>query len=242
MRLVASWLSLVVLTMNVVSVYVHRYQTHGVVELPRWLASLGNLYVRILLGIDCESWRRVHAEHHQNVDQADDPHSPHVYGFVQVVFGTILLHYRAGERMGDDDLPPRYEPTYLDRLVGRACWPGTQLPIASYGFFGAVSFSIIGYAIGSGAIMGFVLWALVALTCALLFGFVNAFGHAGPNFENSKLGRSKDLPQVIALLLGGESYHMQHHQNPGRLRLGRFDTGGWLLELLIICGLATRRA
>jgi hypothetical protein len=39
------------------------------------------------------------------------------------------------------------------------------------------------------------------------------------------------------LLIAGEGYHKEHHKNFRRIRLHKFDTGGWISEKLMELGI-----
>jgi len=41
---------------------------------------------------------------------------------------------------------------------------------------------------------------------------------------------------ALNLLIAGEGYHLNHHKNFRRLRLAKWDTGGWIAERLINIG------
>jgi stearoyl-CoA desaturase (delta-9 desaturase) len=56
-------------------------------------------------GMTTKQWVAVHRKHHQNTDVEGDPHSPHVFGIWQLVFGGVKYYNQAGS---DADMVMKY--------------------------------------------------------------------------------------------------------------------------------------
>lgn len=69
------------------SIMLHRFYTHRVINMPRWLEYL-LLPFTIILGIGSPiTYAAIHRQHHRNCDDVTDPHSPHQLGKFAVYSG-----------------------------------------------------------------------------------------------------------------------------------------------------------
>jgi len=57
------------------------------------------------------------------------------------------------------------------------------------------------------------------------FGLLNTIGHRTPNGAN--------VPW-LNFFIAGEGYHRNHHENMKRVRLHKWDIGGWIAEKLFL--------
>lgn len=234
-----TYITSVLVIMHVASIYLHRGQTHNAVSLRPGLALSCQIFLGIILGVNVENWLGCHGIHHAKADTEADVHSPEVLGYWNVLVGTLWYHQLVVAQRGEEvkAAAAEYEPTGFDRLMARSVIPGLGIPINAFGMLGMIMFSLVGLLV-SHWYTGVLLWLLVAVTCNLLFGIVNSWGHSARDMH-SKAGRSKDLPWVMFLVLGGEYKHRQHHLYPGKYYHGWLDTGGHIIRLLLWVGLAT---
>lgn len=235
---VLTYVTSVLVIMHVASIYLHRGETHGAVVLQQDLALGCQVFLGIILGVNVANWLGCHGIHHDNADTEADVHSPWFKGFLNVLVATPWYHQVVVARRGEEVrvAAAGYKPTGFDRLMEKLTIPWLNIPVNAFGLLGLMAFSVVGWlfdAVWSGAS----LWLLIAVTCNLLFGLVNSWGHSAKTMH-LKAGRSKDLPWFMFLLLGGEYKHHQHHLYPGKYCHGWLDTGGQIIRLLIWLGLA----
>ena len=97
--------------------------------------------------------------------------------------------------------------------------PGDPHAISQVGWFKVlVLVWVISFAISPYFFIGF---ALVPFIFAKIgFGLLNSVGHMdGPS----------NVPW-LNIFISGEGYHKNHHDDSKRVRLHKYDTGGWLAE------------
>ena len=69
-------------------------------------------------------------------------------------------------------------------------------------------------------------WAHLPFIFAKIgFGLLNTIGHRTPNGAN--------VPW-LNFFIAGEGYHRNHHENMKRVRLHKWDIGGWIAEKLFL--------
>lgn len=235
---VLMYISFVLVTMHVARIYLHSGATHGAVVLQAGLAMACQVFLGILLGVNVANWLGCHGIHHDKADTKADIHPPGILGYFNVFVATPWYHQSAVSRRSDEvkAAAAGYRPTGFDRLMARLIIPWLGIPLNSFGLLGVATFAFAGHCFGH-FWKGVLLWLLVAVTCNLLFGLVNSWGHSSKTMH-PKAGRSKDLPWFMFLVLGGEYKHHQHHLYPGKYCHGPLDTGGQIIRLLIWVGLA----
>lgn len=224
------------------SIYLHRYRTHGAVTLCKWVAITMQAYLMIVLGNGpARIWIALHRKHHTNADGELDPHSPHNHNKWFVMFGLLILHFRAAKKYEAEiiELTPDYEPTWLEQKQSRALIPGLRVPINSYGILGLLLFGGLAWLLGYGFWMGVLFWFTHAVISMVLVGMINSMGHGGEKHHASE-SHATNLHWFWALLLVGEGgYHGVHHEKPWLAVLGVLDPAGWAILILISLGWAS---
>lgn len=233
-----TYITFALVIMHVASIYLHRGETHGAVILQKDLALGCQILLGIMLGVNVANWLGCHGIHHANADKEADVHPPWIKGFLNVLVATPWYHQVVVARRGDEvkAAAAGYKPTEFDLLMQRLKIPWLNIPVNSFGLLGLLAFSLVGLRVGH-AYTGALLWLLVAVTCNLLFGLVNSWGHSAKTMH-SKAGRSKDMHWIASPWFGGEYKHHQHHLHPGKYYHGWLDTGGQIIRLLIWIGWA----
>jgi stearoyl-CoA desaturase (Delta-9 desaturase) len=186
-----------------ISIGLHRYFSHGQIKVSPIVESM-MLYMIMLACVRTPiGWIASHRMHHDHCDSDKDPHSPKFKGFWRVLLTTWSL----------DRIPPSYaRDLYKNpRLVWSHKYWRHFLVLNWLGSLAIGVHFFIGY-----ALMPFIL-------ARVGFGLLNTVGHGLENGVNRPW-----LNWIIA----GEGYHRIHHQNCGKLRLHKYDTGGWLAERL----------
>ncbi len=210
---------MVQVSMMAVTLYLHRDQAHRAIDLHPVLRHFFRLWIWMTSGQITRDWVAVHRKHHAMVEREGDPHSPVVFGLRKVLTeGAELYRVEANK------------PETLEKF-GRGC-PDDWLERNVYERYkngGLVGLAIIDLALFG--VAGITIWAIQMLSQPLFAaGVINGLGHARGyrNFESDDA--STNLTPV-ALLIGGEELHNNHHAFPTSakfsVRWWEFDIG-WL--------------
>ena len=216
-----------------VTLYLHRDQSHGGLELHPVLRHVFRFWLWFSSGVVTREWVAVHRRHHAYADVEGDPHSPVIFGLKRVVFEGYEL-YAAATR--DPSLLKHYGKGTPDDWLERNLY-------GRYSSLGLVFFSLAMLILfGIPAIV----MVAVHLSAQPFFagGVVNGLGHA--------VGyRSFEMPSTATnlvpwgLLLGGEELHNNHHAFPRSARFAvqswEFDIGWFFIRVFRQLGLARVR-
>ena len=223
-------LALTHITMISVTVFLHRHQAHRALDLHPAVAHFFRLWLWLTTGQVTKEWAAIHRKHHAKCEQADDPHSPQVYGIRKVLFEGAEL-YRAESR--NKETMSRYghgtPDDWIERnLYTRFSWQGVGLMLViDLTLFGA---------------LGLTVWAVqMAWTPITAAGIINGAAHywGYRNFE------SPDASTNISpwgIIIAGEELHNNHHTYPTSAKLSvkpyEFDIGWMYITILRFAGLA----
>jgi|TARA_R110000851_G_scaffold233885_1_gene386394 stearoyl-CoA desaturase (delta-9 desaturase) len=189
------------------SILLHRFYCHKQLEVPVWFELLGLAMLMIAVIRTPIGWIASHRMHHAYSDTKDDPHSPSHTGFLQVLFTTWTITTIPLKFAKDLYRNPRLVFCHKHWLK---IWIGVWVVTI-----------IISPKL-------FVAFALMPFIHAKIgFGLLNTVCHYPV---------PRNVP-TLNLLIAGEGYHRNHHANFRRLRLHKFDTGGWLAEKMIAWGI-----
>ena len=229
-QIVLFTLALTHITMISVTVFLHRHQAHRALDLHPTVAHFFRLWLWLTTGQVTKEWAAIHRKHHAKCEQADDPHSPQVYGIRKVLFQGAEL-YRAESK--NKETMARYghgtPDDWIERnLYTRFSWQGVGLMmIIDLSLFGA---------------LGLTVWAVqMAWTPITAAGIINGAAHfwGYRNFE------SPDASTNISpwgILIAGEELHNNHHTYPTSAKLSvkpyEFDIGWMYISILQFAGLA----
>ena len=229
-QIVLFTLALTHITMISVTVFLHRHQAHRALDLHPAVAHFFRLWLWLTTGQVTKEWAAIHRKHHAKCEQADDPHSPQVYGIRKVLFQGAEL-YRAESK--NKETMVRYghgtPDDWIERnLYTRFSWQGVGLMlIIDLSLFGA---------------LGLTVWAVqMAWTPITAAGIINGAAHfwGYRNFE------SPDASTNISpwgIIIAGEELHNNHHTYPTSAKLSvkpyEFDIGWMYISILQFAGLA----
>ena len=75
-------ISLVLTHITIVSVtlYLHRHSAHRALDLHPAVQHFFRFWLWMTTGMTTKQWTAIHRKHHAKCEQAEDPHSPQVYG------------------------------------------------------------------------------------------------------------------------------------------------------------------
>ena len=186
-----------------VSIGLHRYFSHRQFKVSPVVETL-MLYMIMLACVRTPiGWIASHRMHHKYCDTERDPHSPRHKGFWRVLFTTWNL--------------PKIPPSFARDLFRnpRLVWCHRH-----WRAFLAANWAIALY-ISPELFVGY---ALVPFILARVgFGLLNTVGHSEIAASNKPW---------LNFILAGEGYHRVHHTDSRKIRLHKYDTGGWLAEKL----------
>ncbi len=220
--------ALVQVSMMAVTLYLHRDQAHRAIELHPAIRHFFRLWIWLTSGMVTREWVAVHRKHHAFCESVDDPHSPVTHGL-----RTILLRgaevYRV-ETANEATLAKFGRGTpedWLERHVYR------------YGLVGIYTTLLINVVL-FGA-LGITMFALQMLAMPVFAaGVINGLGHA-VGYRNFETEDASTNLVPIAVLIGGEELHNNHHAFPTSarfsLRRGEFDIGWFYIRTLAAVGL-----
>lgn len=217
-------------TIACVTLYLHRSQAHKGVEFHPVVAHFMRFWLWLTTGMVTKQWVAVHRKHHQYSDQPGDPHSPHVFGVFKVLFKGALLYHEASKDTVMVDSYGRDTPA--DWLEHNLYTPHSRLGIGILLLLNIILFGWVGAVIWGIQMLWIPFWAA---------GVVNGLAHWWGYRNGTTRDRSRNLVP-IAIIIGGEELHNNHHLAPADPRLSRrwfeFDIGWMYIRLLSSINLA----
>lgn len=217
-------------TMISVTVFLHRHQAHRALDLHPIASHFFRLWLWMTTGQVTKEWAAIHRKHHAKCEQADDPHSPHIYGIKKVLTQGAEL-YRVESK--NAETMARYghgtPDDWIERnLYTRFSWQGVGLMmIINLYLFGAI---------------GLAVWALqMAWTPIMAAGIINGAAHywGYRNFETTDASANISPWGII---IAGEELHNNHHTYPTSAKLSvkpyEFDIGWMYITMMQAVGLA----
>ncbi|MFZ2737598.1 MAG: fatty acid desaturase [Burkholderiaceae bacterium] len=217
-------------TMISVTIYLHRHQAHRALDLHPIASHFFRLWLWLTTGQVTKEWAAIHRKHHAKCEQADDPHSPHIYGIKTVLFKGAEL-YRAESK--NKETMARFghgtPDDWIERnLYTRFSWQGVGLMmILDLAFFG---------------IAGLTVWAVqMAWTPIMAAGIINGAAHFW-GYRNFESPEASTNISPWGIIIAGEELHNNHHTYPTSAKLSvkpyEFDIGWMYISMLSMAGLA----
>lgn len=214
-----------------VTLFLHRTQTHRGVRLHALAAIPMRIWLWMSTGIVTKEWVACHRKHHAFADREGDPHSPLLEGLRNIVLRGAFYYRETIRQPGVLEKYGKGTPNdWLERwILARLNWLGILVMFAVdvylFGFFAG--------ALVWGAQMAWIpFWAA---------GIVNGVGHA-VGYRNFAVKDESRNITPIAIWLGGEELHNNHHADPRsakfKARWWEIDIGWVYLRLLALFGLA----
>ncbi|MEI8030688.1 MAG: fatty acid desaturase [Comamonadaceae bacterium] len=218
-------------TMISVTVFLHRHQAHRALDLHPVASHFFRFWLWLTTGQVTKEWTSVHRKHHAKCEQAEDPHSPHVYGIKTVLLQGYEL-YRAEAR--NKETMTRFghgtPSDWLERnLYTRFSWQGVSLLLL-------IDLVLFGAA-------GLTVWAVqMAWTPIMAAGIINGAGHYW-GYRNFEAPDASTNISPWGVIIAGEELHNNHHTYPTSAKLSvkpyEFDIGWMYISLMRKVGLAT---
>ncbi len=218
------------ITMISVTIFLHRHQAHRALDLHPVASHFFRFWLWLTTGQVTKEWASIHRKHHAKCEQADDPHSPHVYGIKTVLTQGYELYRK--EALNTETLSRYGHGTPND-------WIEQHL-YTRFSFVGVVLMLLIDLAL-FGAV-GMTVWAVqMAWTPVMAAGIINGGAHywGYRNFESPDASTNLS---PWGILIAGEELHNNHHTYPTSAKLSvkryEFDIGWAYISLLQRLGLA----
>jgi stearoyl-CoA desaturase (delta-9 desaturase) len=184
------------------SILLHRYYCHKQFKVPKWFEAIGLFMLMIACIRTPIGWIASHRMHHAYSDTEKDPHSPIFLGKWKVLTTTWTL--------------PEIKPRFARDLFRNPMLKFTH----HYWLHILIAVWIISFLISPYFFIGFALIPFIHAKVG--FGLLNTYCH---------IPKPNNRPW-LNLLVAGEGYHKNHHDDGKRIRLAKWDTGGWIAEKL----------
>ena len=219
MTTIIATLVMVQITIACVTIYLHRGQAHKGLTFNPVLEHFMRFWLWLTTGMVTKQWVAIHRKHHRFDDAEGDPHSPHIFGIWTVFFKGALLYNRASK---DKKMVAQYGVGTPDDWIERNLYtPHSRLGIMLMLLADLALFGLWGWLVWIIQIIWIPLWAA---------GVVNGIGHWWGYRNTDTKDFSRNLTPV-AVWIGGEELHNNHHADPANPKLSRktweFDIG-WL--------------
>ncbi len=229
-QMVLFTLALTHVTMISVTVFLHRHQAHRALDLHPIASHFFRFWLWLTTGQVTKEWASIHRKHHAKCEQAEDPHSPHVYGIKTVLLKGAEL-YRAESK--NKETMARFghgtPDDWIERnLYTRYSWQGVGLMmIIDLFLFGAA---------------GLAVWAVqMAWTPITAAGIINGAAHYW-GYRNFEAPDASTNISPWGIIIAGEELHNNHHTYPTSAKLSvkpyEFDIGWMYITIMQAVGLA----
>jgi len=207
------------ITIICVTLFLHRGQAHRGIDFHPIASHFMRFWLWLTTGMVTKEWVAIHRKHHQNTDKEGDPHSPHIYGIAQVLFGGAFLYQDAAN---DEEMIKNYGVGTPDDWLERNIYT----PFNWFGIFLMLAINLYLF-----SIFGLIIWLIQMIWIPFwAAGVINGVGHfLGYRNHNTKDKSRNIIP--IGLIVGGEELHNNHHNSPADIKLSNkwyeFDIG-WM--------------
>lgn len=187
------------------SILLHRYYCHKQFDVPVWFEWIGLWMLSVAYIRTPIGWIASHRMHHHHSDSPKDPHSPKHAGFWKVLLTTWNI----------PSIPPRY---------AKDLYKNPRLVFFHKHYFKIlIAHNVISFVISPYFWLAYA--AIPFIFAKIGFGLLNTVGHKKPGGAN--------VPW-LNFFIAGEGFHEEHHKNFRKVRLHKWDTGGWIAEKLFI--------
>ena len=218
------------ITIASVTIYLHRHSAHRALDLHPIPAHFFRFWLWLTTGQVTKEWAAIHRKHHAKCEQAEDPHSPHVYGIKTVLLTGAELYRKESK---NQETMKRYghgtPDDWIERnLYTRFSWQGVALMLI-------IDVALFGF-------IGLTIWAVqmawIPITAA---GIINGAAHYW-GYRNFEAHDASTNISPWGILIGGEELHNNHHTYPTSAKLSvksyEFDIGWLYIRILETLGLA----
>ena len=215
-----------------VTLFLHRAQTHRSVRFHYLAALPMRLWLWLSTAIVTKEWVACHRKHHAFADRDGDPHSPLREGLRNIVLKGALYYRRAVRQPGVLEKYGKGTPNdWLERHL-----------LAPHGKIGILLMLLLDIYL-FGFFAGPLVWTAQMLWIPFwAAGIINGVGHA-LGYRNFDVKDESRNISPIAIWLGGEELHNNHHADPHsatfKAKWYELDIGWVYIRMLSLLGLAT---
>jgi stearoyl-CoA desaturase (delta-9 desaturase) len=221
------------LTNVCVTLFLHRAQTHRGVAFSRAVEVPMRIWLWLSTAIVTKEWVACHRKHHAFADREGDPHSPLLEGLRNIIIQGAFYYRKAVRQPGILEKYGKGTPNdWLERhILGRK-------GLSSLGIVVMLGIDIYLF----GFFVGPIVWGFQMLWIPFwAAGIINGVGHA-LGYRNHEVKDESRNISPIAIWLGGEELHNNHHADPHSARFAHkwyeFDIGWVYIRVLQFLGLA----
>jgi stearoyl-CoA desaturase (delta-9 desaturase) len=221
------------ISMMAVTLYLHRDQAHRALDLHPVLRHFFRLWIWLTSGMVTREWVAVHRKHHAMCERDGDPHSPVVFGLSKVLLEGAEL-YRV--ETANQETLDKYGRGTPDDWIERHVY--ARFSVA--GIYTTLVLDVLLF-----GLPGITIFAIQMLAMPMFAaGVINGLGHA-KGYRNFESDDASTNLTPIAVLIGGEELHNNHHAFPTSakfsMRWWEFDIGWFYITVLRLCGLCKVR-
>ena len=226
-------LGLTHVTIVAVTVYLHRCQAHRALELHPAVAHFFRFWLWLTTGMSTIGWVATHRKHHACVETAEDPHSPQVVGINEVLWkGTELYRIQARNPQTLEQYGHGTPDDWLEHGLYQ------RFPVGGITLMLIVNVALFG-------VVGITVWAVQMFWIPFFAaGVINGVGHWW-GYRNYETPDASANIVPLALIIGGEELHNNHHAFASSARFStrwyELDLGWCYIRLLQGLGLARVR-
>lgn len=212
------------ITILCVTLYLHRGQAHRGIEFHPALEHFMRFWLWLTTGMVTKEWVAIHRKHHQRTDVEGDPHSPHLEGIKNILFGGVLYYVKASK---DKAMIQNFGIGTPDDWIENNIY-------TKYSYMGVVLMLLIDLFIFGP--IGLLIWLIqVAWIPFWAAGVINGIGHYWGYRNTNTKDKSTNI-SPLGILIGGEELHNNHHAQPASAKLSikwyEFDIGWMWLTVL----------
>lgn len=218
------------ITIACVTIYLHRHQAHRALTLSAFVSHPIRFWLWLTTGIVTKEWTSIHRKHHAKCETTEDPHSPQRLGIRAVLWQGYELYRK--EAANQETLERYGQGTPDDWIERNLYTPHAGLGIALMFLIDLLFFGLPGITV----------WAIQMVWIPFFAaGVINGIGHyfGYRNFECPDAARNI-IP--IALFIGGEELHNNHHAFGSAAKFSNkwweIDLGWFYIKLLSFMKLA----
>ena len=218
------------ITIVSVTVFLHRHQAHRALDLHPVISHFFRFWLWLTTGTVTREWVAVHRKHHAKCETPEDPHSPQTRGIRTVLWRGAELYRREADKA---DTLRQYGHATPDDWLERKLY--SRFSLLGIAIMLVTDYLLFGF-------FGVALWAVQMLWIPFwAAGVINGIGHwwGYRNYETPDASRNITW---LALLVGGEELHNNHHAFASSARFSmrrwEFDLGWAYIRMMQMLGLA----
>ena len=230
---VAIAFAMVQISMMAVTLYLHRDQAHRAIDLHPALRIFFRIWIWMASGMQTRQWVAIHRKHHANCEREGDPHSPVVFGLRKVLLEGAELYKEEAKNDETIEKFGRGAPDdWLEKKV--------ILGLSNFGIVLMLTIDLLLFGVAGITILAIQMLSMPVFAA----GGINGLGHHS-GYRNFESDDASTNMTPIAVLIGGEELHNNHHAFPTSakfsMRWWEFDIGWFYICMLRALGLCKIR-